>query len=82
MQVVPVYPKSHVHCDDKQSVLGNKSVHSEGDVHTIPTTSEKIKGESCFMVVEANNTYIFKKVLFILTSDCLKCIDANKGLDY
>ena len=27
VQVVPMYPLTHAHCDDKQSVLASTSVH-------------------------------------------------------
>ena len=44
VQVFPVYPSLHAHCNNEQTVLPSKSVHSEVDVHSIPTTAETVKG--------------------------------------
>ena len=48
VQVFPVYPSLHAHCDDEQTVLPSNSVHSEVDVHSIPTTAETVKGKSLY----------------------------------
>ena len=40
VQVVPVNPLTHAHCDDEQTVLASKSVQCVANVHAIPTTAE------------------------------------------
>ena len=40
VQVVPVNPLTHAHCDDEQTVLASTSVQCEANVHAIPTTAE------------------------------------------
>ena len=57
MQVVPVYPLSHAHCADEHVVLVNRSVQSEVDVHTKPTTAEKVKRES--IVYNNGTSFLF-----------------------
>ena len=48
VQIVPVYPSLHAHCDDEQIVLPSNSVHSAVDIHSIPTTAETVKGKSLY----------------------------------
>ena len=50
VQVFPVYPSLHAHCDDKQTILPSNAVHSEVDVHSIPTTAETGKGKFLYSV--------------------------------
>ena len=50
VQVFPVYPSLHAHCDDEQTILPSNAVHSEADVHSIPTTAETVKGKSLYGV--------------------------------
>ena len=37
VQLVPVYPLTHVHCDDEHTVLASTSVHCEVEVQPMPT---------------------------------------------
>ena len=37
VQLVPVYPLTHLHCDYEHTVLASTSVHSEVDVQFMPT---------------------------------------------
>ena len=46
VHVFPVYPSLQTHCDDEQTILPSNAVHSEVDVHSIPTTAETGKGKS------------------------------------
>ena len=41
VQVVPVYPSTHAHCDDEHIVLASAAVHWVVDEHAIPTTAER-----------------------------------------
>ena len=41
VQVVPVYPSTHAHCDDKHIVLASAAVHWVFDEQAIPTTAER-----------------------------------------
>ena len=59
MQVVPVYPLSHAHCDDIQAVLTNRPMHSEVDVHSLPTTAERDKGRSMLYNISHNANFSF-----------------------
>ena len=40
VQVVPVYPLTHAHRSDEQTILTSRSVHCEVEVHAIPTSPE------------------------------------------
>ena len=51
VQVVPVNPLTHAHCDDEQTVLASKSVQCEVNVHAMPTTAEMNIVEPCFLFV-------------------------------
>ena len=50
VQVFPVYPSLHAHCDDEHTILPSNAVHLEVDVHPIPTTAETVKGKSLYGV--------------------------------
>ena len=41
VQVVPVYPSTHAHCDDEHIVLASAAEHWVFDEHAIPTTAER-----------------------------------------
>ena len=48
VQVFSEYPSLHAHCDDEQIILPSNAVHSEVDVHSIPTTAKTVKGKSLY----------------------------------
>ena len=50
VQVFPVYPSLHAHCDDEQTVLPSNSVHLDVDVHSMSTIAETVKGKSLYVV--------------------------------
>ena len=50
VQVVPVNPLTHAHCDDEQTVLASKSVQCEANVHAMPTTAEMDIIEPCHVI--------------------------------
>ena len=62
-----MYPLIHVHCDDEQVELARTLVHSEVDIHSMPTTAETVKWRT--MVHNMNHD---KNSSFFLTKE-VKC---------
>ena len=81
MQVVPVYPLTHAHRSDEQTILISRSVHCKVEVHAIPTTPE-MELYPFAMIIRCPHTVGGSEKKLAMASDVAKLSFINVSVEY